>query len=56
MSETERLKRGVEGVLREGQGAFWPEFISAKDLLALPPDPTRWLWDQCLPVGGCPSL
>lgn len=35
------------------QNEFWPEFISAKDVLALPPDPTRWIWDQCLPVGGC---
>jgi len=38
------------------QGKFWPELISAKDLLALPPDPTRWLWDKCLPVGGCSIL
>jgi AAA domain len=35
---------------------FWPELISAKQLLALPPDPTRWIWDSTLPVGGCSVL
>jgi len=38
------------------QAEFWPELISAKDLLALPPDPTRWVWDQTLPLGGCSVL
>lgn len=38
------------------QEALWPELISAKDLLALPPDPTRWIWDNALPVGACSVL
>lgn len=37
---------------KKGQRGFWPEFLTAKDLLALPPDPTRWVWDQTLPFGG----
>jgi len=43
---------------REGvkQKEFWPELISAKNLLSMPPDPTRWIWTQCLPVGGCSIL
>jgi hypothetical protein len=24
---------------------IWPELLTAKDLLELPPDPTRWIWD-----------
>jgi len=51
-----QLTHQVEQQLNKGQDAFWPELISAKDLLALPPDPTRWIWDQCLPIGGCSVL
>lgn len=32
------------------QPDFWPELLSAKDALDLPPDPTRWIWEDCLPV------
>lgn len=39
-----------------GQAALWPELLSAKDLLELPPDPTRWVWDQTLPAGGASIL
>jgi len=35
---------------------IWPELLSAKDLLQLPPDPTRWIWDQTLPAGGASIL
>jgi hypothetical protein len=31
---------------------FWPELLSAKDLLSLPPDTTRWVWKDCLPFGS----
>src|SRR5215813_15536590 len=30
--------------------------MSMKELLALPPDPTRWLWDQTLPASGASVL
>ena len=35
---------------------FRLELISMKDLLALPPDPTRWIWDQTLPAAGASVL
>jgi len=38
------------------QGIFWPELISAKDLLDMPEDPTRWIWDSCLPAGSSSIL
>ncbi|HEY4761894.1 MAG TPA: AAA family ATPase [Thermoguttaceae bacterium] len=38
------------------QQNLWPELLTAKDILSLPPDPTRWIWHQCLPVGGCSML
>lgn len=34
------------------QPAFWPELITAKDLLEAPPDPTRWIWRDVLPAGS----
>ena len=38
------------------QPEFWPELLSAKEALELPPDPTRWIWEDCLPCGGCSVL
>ena len=38
------------------QQNLWPELLTAKDILNLPPDPTKWIWDKCLPVGGCSIL
>ena len=32
------------------QEEFWPQFLSAKQALEMPEDPTRWLWEDCLPV------
>lgn len=32
------------------QPEFWPELLTAKQALELPPDPTRWIWEDCLPV------
>jgi hypothetical protein len=54
--EVERQLRSESQEAGKRQGVFWPELISAKDLLALPPDPTRWIWDWTLPVGGCSIL
>jgi len=41
---------------RVKQKEFWPELISAKDLLATPTDLTRWVWDRTLSVGSCSVL
>ena len=41
---------------RPKQAEIWPELLSAKDLLQLPPDPTRWIWDRTLPAGGASIL
>ena len=38
------------------QPELWPEFLTAKDILQAPKDPQRWIWDGCLPIGGCSSL
>lgn len=40
----------------QAQAPYWPEFLTAKDILQLPPDPTRWIWDRTLPAGGCSIL
>ncbi|HXK40979.1 MAG TPA: AAA family ATPase [Candidatus Paceibacterota bacterium] len=53
---TERKIAEAELARRNGtrppsqQPEFWPELLSAKDALALPPDPTRWIWEDVLPV------
>jgi len=38
------------------QPEFRLQFMSMKELLALPPDPTRWIWDQTLPAAGASVL
>jgi AAA domain/Bifunctional DNA primase/polymerase, N-terminal/Primase C terminal 1 (PriCT-1) len=38
------------------ESEFRLQFMSMKELLALPPDPTRWLWDQTLPAAGTSVL
>ena len=40
----------------EKQPDFRIQFLSMKELLHLPPDPTRWLWDQTLPAAGASVL
>ena len=62
----EPLARAIEKKIQEAPAAeqskiltqqnLWPEFLTAKDLLQMPPDPTRWIWDRCLPAGGCSIL
>ena len=38
------------------QEAFWPEPLSAREMLNLPPDDTRWVWDKCLPMRATSAL
>lgn len=38
------------------QVAIWPEFLTAKEILQAPKDPTRWIIENCLPVGGASVL
>jgi hypothetical protein len=57
-------KRSAEAALarRNGttapsnKGDYWPEVLSAAELLALPPDPTRWVWNECLPLRATSAL
>src|SRR5262249_1714689 len=34
------------------QAEIWPEFLSAKEILQAPKDPTRWIVSESLPAGG----
>ena len=56
MNQSQLTHEVAQKLEQKKQSEFWPEFISAKDLLALPPDPTRWIWDLTLPVSGCSVL
>lgn len=38
------------------QQNLWPELLSAKELLNRPDDPTRWIWENCLPLGSSSLL
>lgn len=56
-------KRSAEASLARRNGTappsqkdFWPEVLSAAELLALPPDPTRWVWNECLPLRATSAL
>jgi Bifunctional DNA primase/polymerase, N-terminal/AAA domain/Primase C terminal 1 (PriCT-1) len=40
-----------QGAQKE-QSEIWPEFLTAKDILQAPKDPTRWILDGCLPTAG----
>ena len=37
---------------KRGQNQLWPEFLTAKDILQAPHDPTRWTVEDFLPRGG----
>src|SRR3990167_7745847 len=60
------LERAIEKKLQDSpaeqkakiltQQNLWPEFLTAKDLLDRPPDPTRWLWEDCLALGSSSLL
>ena len=46
-----QLTHGVKRELEQRkQREFWPELVSMRDLLTRPPDPTRWVWSEVLPV------
>ena len=36
----------------KNQRELWPQFLTAKDILQAPKDPTRWIVDGCLPTAG----
>ncbi len=38
------------------QKEIWPEFLTAKEILQAPKDPTRWIVSECLPAGGASVL
>ena len=38
------------------QGDFWPEPLTARQLIDLPPDQTRWVWLECLPLRATSAL
>jgi len=50
-----RYESGGSGQKRI-QEVFWPEPLSAQDILNLPPDDTRWVWDKCLPMRATSAL
>jgi hypothetical protein len=38
------------------QETFWPEPLTAQQLIDLPPDPARWVWFDCLPLQATSAL
>src|SRR5215831_10259540 len=46
-SEGEQKHQG-----EKNQRELWPQFLTAKDILQAPKDPTRWIVDGCLPTAG----
>ena len=38
------------------QQEFWPEPLTAQQLIDLPADPTRWVWFECLPLHATSAL
>lgn len=38
------------------QASFWPAPLNAQELIDLPPDPTRWVWFECLPLRSTSAL
>ncbi len=38
------------------QPDFWPRPLTAKEALAVAPDQTEWMWEDCLPAAGCSIL
>ena len=56
MAEAELARRNGKPLVPGEQQAFWPEPLTAQQLIDLPPDPTRWVWDRCLPVRATSAL
>lgn len=38
------------------QPTFWPEPMTAKELIDFKPDPARWVWGECLPLKATSAL
>jgi Bifunctional DNA primase/polymerase, N-terminal/AAA domain len=49
-------RRYESNSVKQSQGMFWPEPLSAKEMINLPPDTTRWLWENCLPMRATSAL
>jgi len=57
MCESELARRnGHAHPTQQQQQAFWPEPLTAQQLIDLPPDPTRWVWMECLPLRATSAL
>jgi hypothetical protein len=41
---------------QQQQEVFWPDPLNAQQLIDLPPDPTRWVWMECLPLRATSAL
>ncbi|MDP2604577.1 MAG: bifunctional DNA primase/polymerase [Deltaproteobacteria bacterium] len=55
----EKVRRAYSRYEPKGQSKqteIWPEFLTAKEILQAPKDPTRWIVDGCLPAGGASVL
>jgi AAA domain len=50
------MKRLNGAAAKVEQGTFWPELITAKEFLSKPPDPARWIIEDCLPIGASSVL
>lgn len=49
-------RRNGTAPIQGGQQAFWPDPLTAQQLIDLPPDPTRWVWMECLPLRATSAL
>lgn len=52
----DKVTRAYAKYQPRGNGAkepeFWPEFLTAREILSAPQDPQRWMWEGVLPRGG----
>lgn len=55
-SKVDYVYRRYEADAKQSQELFWPEPLSAREMINLPPDPTRWLWENCLPMRATSAL
>jgi len=50
MNQSQLTQEVQQRLQQKKQAEFWPELVSMRDLLTRPPDPTRWVWSEVLPV------
>lgn len=55
-ADAARIDPIVQVVPAKKQSELWPEFLTAKEILQAPKDPTRWIVAECLPAGGASVL